>query len=133
LKGVVAVLIARELSAQPWIISATMLAVFLGHLFPVFFGFKGGKGVATALGAYLGASPWVGGALALSWVVVAVVSRYSSLSALVATALSPIFVWYWLGDPAYIIGSVLMAVILFWRHHGNIKRLLDGSESKIGK
>ncbi|KPK54023.1 MAG: acyl-phosphate glycerol 3-phosphate acyltransferase [Thiotrichales bacterium SG8_50] len=133
LKGVVAVLIARELSAQPSVIAATMIAVFLGHLFPVFFGFKGGKGVATALGAYLGASPWVGGALAITWVVVAVVSRYSSLSALVATALSPLYVWYWLGDPAYVVGSILMSAILFWRHRGNVKRLLDGSESKIGK
>ncbi|KPK11634.1 MAG: hypothetical protein AMJ68_05040 [Acidithiobacillales bacterium SG8_45] len=133
LKGVVAVLIARELSLQPWVISATMVAVFLGHLFPVFFGFKGGKGVATALGAYLGANPWVGGALALTWIVVAVVSRYSSLSALVATALSPLYVWYWMGDPAYVAGSVVMVVILFWRHRGNIKRLLEGTESKIGK
>ena len=110
-----------------------MVTVFLGHLFPVFFGFKGGKGVATALGAYLGANPWVGGALALTWIVVAVVSRYSSLSALVATALSPLYVWYWLGDPAYVIGSLAMGVILFWRHRGNIKRLMEGSESKIGK
>ena len=89
--------------------------------------------MATALGAFLGANPWVGGALALTWVVVAIVSRYSSLSALVATALSPIYVWYWLGDPAYVVGSIAMGAILFWRHRGNIKRLLDGSESKIGK
>jgi glycerol-3-phosphate acyltransferase PlsY len=133
LKGVVAVLIARELSVQSWVIAATMVTVFLGHLYPVFFGFKGGKGVATALGAYLGANPWVGGALALTWIVVAVVSRYSSLSALLATALSPLYVWYWLGDPAYIIGSLVMGVVLFWRHRGNIKRLVEGSESKIGK
>jgi glycerol-3-phosphate acyltransferase PlsY len=133
LKGVVAVLIARELSTQSWVIAATMVTVFLGHLYPLFFGFKGGKGVATALGAYLGANPWVGGALALTWIIVAVVSRYSSLSALVATALSPIYVWYWLGDPAYVIGSVVMGAILFWRHRANIKRLIDGNESKIGK
>ena len=133
LKGVIAVLIARQLSAQSWVIAATMVTVFLGHLYPVFFGFKGGKGVATALGAYVGASPLVGGALAGTWLVVAVLSRYSSLSALVATALSPLYVWYWLRDPAYVAGSVVMAAILFWRHRGNIKRLLAGTETKIGK
>lgn len=133
LKGVIAVLIARELSAQPWVIATTMVTVFLGHLYPVFFGFKGGKGVATALGAYVGASPLVGGALAGTWLVIALLSRYSSLSALVATALSPLYVWYWLGDPAYIVGSVVMAAILFWRHRGNIKRLLAGTETRIGK
>ncbi len=133
MKGVVAVLIARELSDQSWVVAATMIAVFLGHLFPVFFGFKGGKGVATALGAYLGASLWVGGALVGTWLVVAIISRYSSLSALVAVALSPLYVWYWLGDPAYVVGSVVLGVILFWRHSGNIKRLLEGTETKIGK
>jgi glycerol-3-phosphate acyltransferase PlsY len=133
LKGVIAVLIARELSAQSWVIAATMVTVFLGHLYPVFFGFKGGKGVATALGAYVGASPLVGGALAGTWLVVAALSRYSSLSALVATALSPLYVWYWLRDPAYVTGSVVMAAILFWRHRGNIKRLLEGTETRIGK
>lgn len=133
LKGVIAVLIARELSAQSWVIAATMVTVFLGHLYPVFFGFKGGKGVATALGAYVGASPLVGGALAGTWLVAAVLSHYSSLSALVATALSPLYVWYWLRDPAYVVGSVVMAAILFWRHRDNIKRLLEGTETKIGK
>ncbi len=133
MKGVAAVLIARAMDAEAAIIAATMVAVFLGHLFPVFFGFKGGKGVATALGVYLAANIWVGLAVAGSWVALAAITRYSSLAALAATALSPLFVWYWLRHPAYIVGSVVLAVILFWRHRANIQRLLAGTESKIGK
>ncbi len=133
MKGVAAVLIARAMGAEATIMAASMVAVFLGHLFPVFFGFKGGKGVATALGVYLAVNIWVGLAVAGSWVVLAAITRYSSLAALAATALSPLFVWYWLRHPAYIVGSVVLAVILFWRHRANIQRLLAGTESKIGK
>lgn len=133
MKGVAAVLIARAMGADATIVAASMVAVFLGHLFPLFFGFKGGKGVATALGVYLAANIWVGLAVAGSWVVLAAITRYSSLAALAATALSPLFVWYWLRHPAYIVGSVVLAVILFWRHRANIQRLLAGTESKIGK
>lgn len=133
MKGVAAVLIARAMGADATIVAASMVAVFLGHLFPVFFGFKGGKGVATALGVYLAVNIWVGLAVAGSWVVLAAITRYSSLAALAATALSPLFVWYWLRHPAYIVGSVVLAVILFWRHRANIQRLLAGTESKIGK
>lgn len=133
MKGVAAVLIARAMGADATIVAASMVAVFLGHLFPLFFGFKGGKGVATALGVYLAVNIWVGLAVAGSWVVLAAITRYSSLAALAATALSPLFVWYWLRHPAYIVGSVVLAVILFWRHRANIQRLLAGTESKIGK
>lgn len=133
LKGVAAVLIARAMNADAAVVAATMVAAFLGHLFPVFFGFKGGKGVATALGVFLAANVWVGLAIVGSWIAIAVVSRYSSLAALVATALSPIYVWYWLRDPAYITGSIVLAAILFWRHRANIQRLLAGTEAKIGK
>ena len=133
MKGVAAVLIARAMGAEATIMAASMVAVFLGHLFPVFFGFKGGKGVATALGVYLAANIWVGLAVAGSWVALAAITRYSSLAALAATALSPLFVWYWLRHPAYIVGSVVLAVILFWRHRANIQRLLAGTEAKIGK
>lgn len=133
MKGVAAVLIARAMDADAAIVAATMVAAFLGHLFPVFFGFKGGKGVATALGVYLAANIWVGLTITGSWIALAVVTRYSSLAALVATALSPLYVWYWLRDPAYIIGSIVLAAILFWRHRANIRRLLAGTESRIGK
>lgn len=132
-KGVAAVLIARALEADAVIVAAAMVAVFIGHLFPVFFGFKGGKGVATALGVYLAAHLWIGLAVAGSWVVIAAVTRYSSLAALVATALTPLFVWIWLPHPAYLIGSVVLAAILFWRHRTNIQRLIAGTETRIGK
>ena len=133
MKGVVAVLTAQAMDASAAIVAATMVAAFLGHLFPIFFGFKGGKGVATALGVYLAANIWVGLAITGSWIALAVVTRYSSLAALVATALSPLYVWYWLRDPAYIIGSTVLVAILFWRHRANIQRLLAGTEAKMGK
>ena len=132
LKGVVAVLIARWLSTDPVVVGATMVTAFLGHLYPVFFGFKGGKGVATALGAFLGANFWLGLAVVGTWLLMAFVTRYSSLSALVATAAAPFYIWYFLGRPPYIIAVVLIAVMLFWRHRSNIRNLLTGKENKIG-
>jgi len=132
LKGVVAVLIARAMNADAAIVSATMVAAFLGHLYPIFFGFKGGKGVATATGVFLAANIWAGLAIAGTWALVVVVTRYSSLAALVATALSPVYVWYWLRDPAYIVGSLVLATILFWRHRANIQRLVAGTEARVG-
>jgi glycerol-3-phosphate acyltransferase PlsY len=133
LKGVIAVVIARLLTDDPRVIAFTMMAVIVGHMFPVFFRFQGGKGVATAVGAYIAASPLTGAALIVTWLVVAVLTRYSSLSALVATALSPLFVWTWLRDPAYLIGSIVIGVLLFWRHRENIRRLANGTETKIGQ
>jgi glycerol-3-phosphate acyltransferase PlsY len=132
LKGVIAVVVARWLSGDPGIVGATMVTAFLGHLYPVFFGFKGGKGVATALGAFLGAHFWMGLAVAVTWLLMAFITRYSSLSALVATAAAPLYTWYFLEDPRYIIAVVVIAVILFWRHRSNIKNLLTGKENKIG-
>jgi glycerol-3-phosphate acyltransferase PlsY len=132
LKGVIAVWVARLLATDPGIIGATMVAAFLGHLYPVFFSFKGGKGVATALGAYLGVNLGLGLAVVATWLVTAVITRYSSLSALVATALAPFYTWYFLGAPAYIVAVLVIAVILFWRHRSNIRNLRDGSENKIG-
>ncbi|MFV1997187.1 MAG: glycerol-3-phosphate 1-O-acyltransferase PlsY [Acidiferrobacterales bacterium] len=133
LKGVAAVLIARAMNVDNTIVAAAMVAAFLGHLYPVFFGFKGGKGVATALGVFLAANLWVGLAIAGSWAAMAVITRYSSLSALIATALSPLYAWVWLREPVYIIGSSVIAAMLFWRHRANIRRLLAGTEAKIGK
>lgn len=132
LKGVIAVLVARWLSQDPAVVALAMLASFLGHLYPVFFGFKGGKGVATALGAFVGANAWLGLSVAVTWLVMAFVTRYSSLSALVAIAASPFYTWYWLKSPQYIIAAVVISVILYWRHRSNIKNLLTGKENKIG-
>ncbi|MDH3690368.1 MAG: glycerol-3-phosphate 1-O-acyltransferase PlsY [Gammaproteobacteria bacterium] len=131
LKGCVPIVVAQLLTDRPAVIAAAGLATFLGHLFPVFFRFQGGKGVATGLGVYLGLSPVLGLGLVLTWLAVAALSRYSSLAALVSAALSPVYVWYLLREPAYLWCAVVITVILFWRHRTNVVRLLSGSESKI--
>jgi len=131
LKGVIPVLIARVLVTEPLVLALVALAAFLGHLFPVFFGFRGGKGVATALGVYLALSPWVCLALVITWIVTALLSRYSSLSALVAAVLSPVYVWWLLPGTPYLIVSFVIAALLLWRHRSNIERLVKGEEDKI--
>jgi glycerol-3-phosphate acyltransferase PlsY len=133
LKGVLAVVIARMVVHDEFIVAAAMGAVFLGHLYPVFFGFKGGKGVATALGAYLGFDPLLGGLLAGTWLLVALITRYSSLSALVAAALSPLLLWWRHPQLSVVAVGVAMALLLFWRHRENIRRLFSGTETRIGK
>ena len=131
LKGLLPVIIAKAITSDPMVLALTALAAFLGHLYPVFFGFKGGKGVATAIGAIIGLSPASAGLLFLTWLAVAVISRYSSLAALTASAAAPIYAW-WLGLPYQVIlVFLLIAVMLFWRHRENIARLLAGTESKI--
>jgi glycerol-3-phosphate acyltransferase PlsY len=130
-KGAIAVLIARHFGGD----TAAMLAggaAFLGHCFPIWLGFKGGKGVATFLGTLI-ALHWPLGLIACGvWLLTAVVSRISSLSALLAAALSPVFAWG-LGRTDLIAVSLFMAVLIFVRHRPNIARLLDGSEPRIGK
>ncbi|HEC13180.1 MAG TPA: glycerol-3-phosphate 1-O-acyltransferase [Acidiferrobacteraceae bacterium] len=132
LKGTLAVMITGLFTQDPKILAAVVLAVFLGHLYPIYFGFKGGKGVATALGAYLALSPWLALAMVLTWLVVAGVLRYSSLAALIATALSPLYIWWLLKDPVYLVMGLVLALILFWRHRTNIHNLLQGTETRIG-
>lgn len=132
LKGVIPILLVRSITDQPLILALTALAAFLGHLYPVFFRFKGGKGVATALGVFVALSPWLGLVLLLTWVVIAVVFRYSSLAALVTAALAPFYAIWLLPQWPFIVVSLIIAGLLFWRHRGNIQRLLSGAESKIG-
>lgn len=132
LKGTLAVVVTSLLTQDPRILAAVVLAVFLGHLYPIYFGFKGGKGVATALGAYLALNPWLALAMVLTWLVVAGVLRYSSLAALVATAASPFYIWWLLKDPIYLAMGLILALIMFWRHRSNIHNLLQGTESRIG-
>jgi glycerol-3-phosphate acyltransferase PlsY len=133
LKGVIAVLIARALTADDVIIALTGFAAFLGHLFPVFFGFRGGKGVATALGVWLALSPPVGLALLVTWVLMAALFRYSSLSALTASVAAPLYVaWLKPGMP-YLVTMVVMSAILIVRHASNIRKLFAGTETKIGR
>jgi len=131
LKGLVPVLIAHALQADPTILAATALAAFLGHLYPVFFGFQGGKGVATALGVIYGLH-WPVGLLTTGiWLAMAIVFRYSSLAALTAILLTPLgFMWLWPEQPV-IIAMVVLTILLFWRHRSNIANLLSGEEGKI--
>jgi glycerol-3-phosphate acyltransferase PlsY len=130
-KGAIAVLLARHFGGETAAILAGG-AAFLGHCFPVWLGFKGGKGVATFLGTLL-ALHWPLGLIACgTWLVTAGVSRISSLSALLAAALSPVFAWA-LGRSDLILVCLFLAVLIFIRHKANIARLLDGSEPRIGK
>jgi len=108
------------------------VAAFIGHVFSVFLHFKGGKGVATALGALLGISPVVALACLAVWLLVVAASRYSSAAALVAAVAAPIAAVFVTGRPAAAVAVLLMSVILFWRHAANICRLRDGTETKIG-
>ena len=113
------------------------LAAFLGHLFPVFFGFQGGKGVATAAGVLLGISSWLGLATALTWLIVAVFFRYSSLASLVAAVFAPAYYLFgnglaWNADRAVVLAVIVMSVLLVWRHRENLNRLMAGTESKLG-
>ncbi|QSA97363.1 glycerol-3-phosphate 1-O-acyltransferase PlsY [Methylococcus sp. EFPC2] len=133
LKGLIPVLIAVSLGVSAEILAAVGLAAFLGHLYPVFFGFKGGKGVATALGVLGGFSWTIGLAVLGTWLVVAWLSRISSLAALVAAALAPAYVWALVGSPALVGVTVVMSVLLIWRHQDNIRRILKGEESRIGQ
>jgi len=108
------------------------LAVFLGHVFPVFLKFKGGKGVATALGVLLALSAWMGLAVLATWLLMAVVFRYSSLSALVAAIATPIYAMLLQLRPELVLATAVMSMLLIWRHKSNIQNLMTGKESKIG-
>ncbi|MGA9032102.1 MAG: glycerol-3-phosphate 1-O-acyltransferase PlsY [Sulfuricaulis sp.] len=133
LKGVIPVLIARALTADAVIITLCGFAAFLGHLFPVFFSFRGGKGVATALGVWFALNPWVGLALLATWILMALLFRYSSLAALAASALAPLYVaWLSPGTP-YLATMIVMSAILIFRHRSNIRNLIAGTETKIGR
>jgi glycerol-3-phosphate acyltransferase PlsY len=134
-KGAVALWLARQFSPQFGVgepaLAAVAFAAFLGHLFPLYFRFRGGKGVATAAGILLAMDWRIALTLLMVWVLVAVVSRYSSLAAIVAAALSPLAAYYFLGWGPMTWAVLAIAVLLLWRHRGNIERLLAGNESRI--
>jgi glycerol-3-phosphate acyltransferase PlsY len=114
-------------------IAAVALAVFLGHLFPVFLHFHGGKGVATALGILLGFNPWMGLLAAAIWIIVAAIWRISSLSALAAAVLAPVYSVFFLGFDVRVLAILAMSLLLIWRHKSNIGNLIAGREARIGK
>lgn len=132
LKGLIPVLLAHMLQVDEQTMALTAMAAFLGHLYPVFFGFRGGKGVATALGVQFGLHWIIGGGVALVWLFMAKVMKISSLAALVSMALAPLLVWWIWPAPELILMQLVMSLILIWRHRSNIQNLLSGSEDKIG-
>ncbi|MFZ1643273.1 MAG: glycerol-3-phosphate 1-O-acyltransferase PlsY [Candidatus Contendobacter sp.] len=132
LKGLLPVLLARWAGLDETGLALTALAAFLGHLYPVFFGFEGGKGVATAFGVILGLSWPVALAALASWLFMAFVVRISSLSALTAAALTPLFAWGFGVRSVPLAAMLFMVGLLVWRHRSNIQNLLVGAEDKIG-
>jgi glycerol-3-phosphate acyltransferase PlsY len=136
LKGWFAVWLAIRLAPQYGVeefgIALVALAVFLGHLYPIFFKFVGGKGVATALGVLFGISVWLGLGTLVTWLVIAYAFRYSSLAALIAAVFAPFFYGLMEGVDALFVAVVIMSALLIWRHSKNISNLLAGKESKIG-
>ncbi len=133
LKGLLPTLAASALDLPPWAIGAVALAAFIGHVFPVFFGFRGGKGVATALGAIAGIEWPLALALVGCWLVTALVFRISSLAAIVASLAAPVLAWVWLDETAFTVAIGLMSLVLLVRHRANIRRLLTGEEPRIGR
>lgn len=132
LKGLLPVLIALSLGMSDAVIAACGLAAFLGHLYPLYYGFQGGKGVATLLGVLLGMHWLLGLGTIGVWLAMAFTFRYSSLSALVAATASPMLAWFITHSPIISASIALMAVLLIWRHRSNIRNLLAGREDKIG-
>lgn len=134
-KGTIAYLLARHFAPQFGAGEATLavvaLGAFLGHLYPLYFRFQGGKGVATAAGILLAMDWRLGLSVIAAWILVALVSRFSSLAALVAALVAPMLAFYWLGSMALTIAVLAMAVLLIWRHRANVARLVRGEESRI--
>lgn len=132
LKGLTPVLIAVFSGMQNEVIAAAGMAAFLGHLFPLYYGFKGGKGVATILGVLLGTNWMLGLGTIGIWIFTALTFRYSSLSALVAAGGSPVLTWFITQSAVITISVTFMSMLLIWRHKKNIQNLLSGQEDKIG-
>jgi len=140
LKGFIAVVLARMILGQDaltsslnsWILCGVVVAVFLGHLFPIFHGFKGGKGVATACGILFGINWILGLATLATWIIVAKFMRYSSLAALAAAVFGPIYFVFLFGFHPMGIALLIVCALLIWRHRSNIRNLMNGTESRIG-
>ena len=140
LKGYFAVMLARILlgdgslssTLNSWFLCGVVIAVFLGHLFPIFHGFKGGKGVATACGILFGINWILGVATMGTWIIVATFMRYSSLAALAAAVFGPIYFIFLFGLQPMALALALVCALLIWRHRSNIQNLMNGTESRIG-
>jgi len=140
LKGYFAVMLARVMLGDEsltanlgsWVLFGVVLAVFLGHLFPIFHGFKGGKGVATACGILFGVNWILGAATLATWIIVATFLRYSSLAALAAAVFGPIYFVFLFGFQPMGMALLIVCLLLIWRHRSNIRNLMNGTESRIG-
>lgn len=141
-KGWFALWLVKALGSEvgvTWnVLALSAIAVFLGHLFPVFLKFRGGKGVATALGVLFAISPWLALATVVTWIIIAVFFRYSSLAALVAAVFAPLYYMFgsniaWYTETPLLVAITLISILLILRHRANISRLLNGTESRIGK
>jgi glycerol-3-phosphate acyltransferase PlsY len=128
LKGLIPVLIAKWMGASLEVQLLVAGAAFLGHLYPVFFRFAGGKGVATAAGILMGLDWRIGLAALGTWLLIFKLKKISSLSALTATALTPLYIWLITGSGSFTLFGILLAALVFWRHRSNIRKLLDGTE-----
>ena len=133
LKGLIPVLLAIQLQASSLTIALVALCALLGHIFPVYYGFKGGKGVATYYGVILGIN-WQVGLIALSiWLVIAALIKISSLSALISIFSTSFLLWYFTHSTELTVAVAVMSLLVFWRHKKNIKLILQGNEARIGK
>lgn len=133
LKGFIPVFVAKCIGIESLGLGLVMLAAFIGHLYPIFFRFEGGKGVATLIGCLIALSLPV----ALCWIatfaIVVAVFRYVSLGSLIATVFAPFYVWFFMDDTSLAVITAVMTLLLIYRHHSNIKKLWKGQESKLGK
>ena len=132
-KGWLPVWLAIHHELSHWIVCAVALAVFLGHLYPLYYRFQGGKGVATALGVLLAISPWLGLCVLLTWLLAFALWRYSSLAALVAAGMAPVYALLLLDHGVYAAMALVLALLMFWRHRDNVRKLLNGTEAGFGK
>jgi len=132
LKAVIALWLAKFFTEVPLFLATVALAVWLGHLYPIFFQFRGGKGVATAFGIFLVLVWPVSLAALVTWLVMAFLFRYSSVAALTAALLTPVYMYGFTSQPPYLVLSLIISSLLIWRHRTNIRDLLSGRESKIG-
>jgi glycerol-3-phosphate acyltransferase PlsY len=132
LKGTLAVLLAQFLTTETWVWASVATAAVLGHLFPIFFNFKGGKGVATGFGVFLALSWTTALAMLATWLIVAVIFRYSSLAALITTFLAPFYMFFFNSDFSILLATAIISLLLMWKHKKNAINLVNGTEQKIG-
>lgn len=132
LKGTLAVLLAQFLTTETWVWASVALAAVLGHLFPIFFNFKGGKGVATGFGVFLALSWQVALLLLGTWLIIAAIFRYSSLAAVITAFFAPFYMYGLNNDIPILTTTALISILLFWKHKPNMINLIEGKEQKIG-